>query len=93
MIGAATLGGDEDDGDDSSSDTDSGSEDPFPYDYGDDADLDLLYEGCDAGVADDCDALYTDSPEDSEYEVFAETCGYRLDEPVDFDVDGCANYM
>ena len=84
------LGDDDDDGDDPLL-GDPGLEEPSVY--GDDADLDLLWDGCEAGVADDCDSLYTESPVDSEYEYFAETCGYRLDDPVDFDVEGCAEHV
>lgn len=42
-----------------------------PYAYGDDAELDALWDGCAAGVADDCDDLYWLSPIDSEYETYA----------------------
>jgi hypothetical protein len=47
------------------------TEAPEPGEYGSDADLDQLYERCDAGDAGACDTLYWDSPIDSGYEAFA----------------------
>lgn len=45
--------------------------------YGDDADLDLLWDRCDAGNMRACDNLYAESPVGSEYEEFGDTCGRR----------------
>ena len=50
-----------------------------PFDYGDDALLDSLFDGCDAGFFADCDDLYFESPVASEYEWFGATCGGRFD--------------
>ena len=39
--------------------------------------LDALYVACDAGDLEACDDLYFDSPLDSAYEAFGDTCGGR----------------
>lgn len=46
--------------------------------YGANAYLDQLWDECGAGVWTSCDQLYADSPEDSIYHAFADTCGYRI---------------
>lgn len=48
-------------------------------DYGDDAYLDALWDACANGDADACDRLYFESPFDSQYEVFGDTCGLRFE--------------
>ena len=45
--------------------------------YGDDADLDALWDACEAEDWEACDDLYWDSPINSEYEEFGDTCGNR----------------
>jgi hypothetical protein len=40
--------------------------------------LNQLAEKCQAGDMVACDQLYTDSPQRSEYEVYANSCGGRL---------------
>jgi hypothetical protein len=45
--------------------------------YGSDADLDALYDQCEAGDYQACDDLFDASPSGSEYEDFADTCGDR----------------
>ena len=52
---------------------------PFagPQTYGDDAELDRLWNGCEAGDGAMCDALFETAPVDSEYESFGVTCGNR----------------
>jgi len=45
---------------------------------GDDSDLDDLVDECSDGDFASCDTLYTDSPADSDYEVYGLTCGGRL---------------
>jgi hypothetical protein len=47
--------------------------------YGDDPALDALYDQCAAGDAVSCDTLYVESPQGSEYEQFAGTCGNRFE--------------
>ena len=47
--------------------------------YGDDPDLDLLWDACEAGGFDACDELYGRAPVGSEYERFASTCGGLTD--------------
>lgn len=47
--------------------------------YGDDPRLDDLWDQCAAGSGSACDDLYLESPFDSEYEEFGDTCGYRQD--------------
>ena len=48
-----------------------------PFTYGDDPDLDHLWDQCSAEGTAVCDDLYNRSPERSEYEAFADTCGGR----------------
>jgi hypothetical protein len=74
--------------------TDDGFDVDLPESYGDDAELDALYDGCDAGDLVACDDLYYASPIDSDYEFFGATCGGRSEEisgfcadPVEFDGD------
>lgn len=43
--------------------------------YGDDAELDVLWDGCAAGDLGSCDTLYFQSPFGSTYETFGSTCG------------------
>lgn len=50
------------------------------FTFGDDAALDALWQACSAGDGQACDDLYWDSPIDSEYEAFGNTCGYRFPE-------------
>ena len=45
--------------------------------YGSDAALDALYDDCEDGDYAACDQLFFDSPADSEYEDFGDTCGER----------------
>lgn len=45
--------------------------------YGSDTALDALYGACAAGDFAACDELYVESPLDSEYEHFGDTCGDR----------------
>ncbi|MEJ5945467.1 hypothetical protein WDZ17_09205 [Pseudokineococcus basanitobsidens] len=45
--------------------------------YGDDAVLDRLWDGCEAGDGVDCDELYGSSEEGSDYAEFGVTCGER----------------
>jgi len=54
--------------------------------YGSSAYLDSLWDGCEEGDFESCDALFMDSPSDSEYEEFGDTCGYR-NEPAGYCVD------
>ncbi len=49
------------------------------YTYGDNAELDQLWDRCNAEDFDACGALYEDSPADTEYEEFGATCGYRTE--------------
>lgn len=46
--------------------------------YGDGAELDRLYDACAAGDGLACDELYWQSPLNSEYEEFGDTCGFRF---------------
>src|SRR5690625_2775583 len=46
--------------------------------YGDDPELDRLYDACAAGDGWSCDELYWQSPINSEYEEFGDTCGFRF---------------
>jgi hypothetical protein len=57
--------------------TDDGDE---PFTYGDDPDLDALWDACEGGNGTACDQLFWDSPIDSEYETFGNTCGGLFDE-------------
>jgi hypothetical protein len=45
--------------------------------YGSDPALDRLYDQCEAGDNQACDDLYNESPADSEYREFGDTCGGR----------------
>lgn len=45
--------------------------------YGSDPELDALYDDCAAGDYQACDDLFFQSPSDSEYEQFGDTCGDR----------------
>ena len=49
------------------------------YTYGDDPNFDGLWDACSAGDWEACDTLYMDSPIDSEYEAYGNTCGYLTD--------------
>lgn len=49
-------------------------EDSEPYTYGDDAELDSLWDACEVGDFEACDALFMQAPLDSEYEQFGGTC-------------------
>ena len=55
-------------------------------DYGSDSYLDSLWLSCSNGDFTACDDLYMESPFDSEYEEFGQTCGYRND-PAGYCVD------
>lgn len=50
-----------------------------PFTYGDDAYLDGLWDACEGGDMQSCDDLFFDSPFDSEYEEFGDTCGGRTE--------------
>jgi len=50
-----------------------------PHSYGDDAGLDRLWDGCNAGDMAACDVLSGQAPPDTEYVRFGETCGERTD--------------
>ena len=47
--------------------------------YGDDPMLDELWDACEAGDFEACDELWWNSAIDSDYEMFAETCGGRTE--------------
>ena len=47
-------------------------------DYGSDPELDILWDACEAGDGAACDDLFFQSPIDSEYEAFGDTCGRRF---------------
>lgn len=49
------------------------------FTYGDDETLDRLWDDCAAGDGQACDDLYFESPVDSEYEQFGDTCGNRVE--------------
>lgn len=49
----------------------------FPFTRGDDPDLDVLWDACEAGDGVACDDLFIASPAGSEYEAFGDTCGFR----------------
>jgi TIR domain len=51
-------------------------EDP-PFTVGDDPALDALTDSCTAGDLAACDQLYVDSPVNSDYELYGDTCGAR----------------
>lgn len=52
-----------------------GQGDAEAFTYGDDAELDAMWDDCDAGDMTACDSLYWLSAIDSEYETFGSTCG------------------
>ena len=61
---------------------------PFePFTYGDDVFLDELWDSCADTVWADCDTLYQQSPEGSEYELFGATCGGLIADDGLFCVD------
>ena len=68
-----------DDGTTDDGTTDDGGDDGVDGDevftYGDDAFLDGLWDACASGDMIACDDLYMESPVDSDYERFADTCG------------------
>jgi hypothetical protein len=70
-------------GDDGSTDSIDGS---GAMSYGDNAQLDALYDQCEAGDFQACDTLYMESDFGSEYEDFGDTCGDR-NEPQGYCVD------
>ncbi len=47
--------------------------------YGTNAELDRLWDACEAGDGGACDDLFFESPAGSEYEEFGATCGNRLE--------------
>ena len=51
-----------------------------PDDLGDDPDLDVLAQSCFDGDLVACDQLYLQSPVDSDYEAYGDTCGGRQEE-------------
>lgn len=53
-----------------------------PMSYGDDAELDRLYDLCEADDIDACDELWWDSPIGSEYEAFADKRQQELEPPL-----------
>jgi TIR domain len=60
--------------------------DKEPVAFGDDAHLDTLWTSCEDGDGNSCDTLVADSPVESEYADFGNTCGERI--PSGY---GCAN--
>jgi len=56
--------------------------------YGSDAALDALWDSCEAGDMAACDNLFMESPIDSEYETFGDTCGGRQEAGTDFWCEG-----
>lgn len=58
---------------------DGGSTDTTPNAYGDDADLDALWDACEAEDWQACDDLYMESAIGSEYETYGHTCGNRTE--------------
>jgi hypothetical protein len=60
----------------------------LPDSYGDNSYLDGLSEDCLNGDLVACDDLWSDSPVDSDYEAFANTCGARVMLPF----EGSCNY-
>lgn len=62
------------------------------YTYGDDPDLDIAWDDCDAGDLAACDDLYYISPIDSDYEFFGSTCGGRSDPVFGECVPSAQNY-
>ncbi|MFD1506173.1 hypothetical protein FE374_17795 [Georgenia yuyongxinii] len=53
--------------------------DPSVDGYGSDPALDAFWDGCTAGDGAACDDLFWQSPADSEYEEFGNTCGGRFE--------------
>jgi hypothetical protein len=51
----------------------------IPFRFGDSPELDALYELCREGALEECNNLWSASPVGTEYELFATTCGGRLD--------------
>jgi hypothetical protein len=47
--------------------------------YGDNPEMDLLWDMCELGDGEACDELYFISPDDSGYEEFGDTCGFRFE--------------
>ncbi len=81
-IDEQALGGGDDSDDGDGDSTTTTEDDGAPSDgeeYGDDPELDALYDDCEDGDMAACDTLFFDSPIDSEYEAFAETCGGRTE--------------
>lgn len=62
-----------------------------PFTYGDDAELDALWDKCSSEGTAVCDELFNRSPEGSEYEAFADTCGGRGTPQVACAPDALAN--
>ncbi len=54
--------------------------------YGSDSYLDSLWDSCENGNFESCDTLFLDSPANSEYEEFGDTCGNR-NAPAEYCVD------
>ncbi len=52
--------------------------DDGPYEYGDDTRLDWLWDRCDAGDMESCDALVAEAADGTDYAFFGETCGERV---------------
>ena len=50
-----------------------------PQIYGDDPVLDQLWDSCELGVGEACDALWREAPVGSVYEKFGVTCGERFE--------------
>lgn len=75
-LGLEVCGGDDETTDTTVDTTDVGGDEPFTY--GDDDTLDALWDDCDDGDGEACDDLFYDSPVDSEYEEFGNTCGGRF---------------
>ncbi len=49
-----------------------------PYEYGDDTRLDWLWDRCDAGDMESCDAMTAEADSGTDYFFFGETCGERV---------------
>ncbi len=75
--GSGSEGSSSDESSSSESSSSAGSTSGEPFTYGDDATLDALWDACEGGDMQACDDLYFDSPVDSEYEDFGDTCGNR----------------
>ena len=83
---AGDTGGDTGDTGDTAGDTgdtgetgDTGDTSPAVSTYGDDPAMDLLWDACELGDGEACDELYFISPNDSGYEEFGDTCGFRFE--------------